>query len=110
MAATNKSDEEGLSDDESAVEAAVSHNNPFAALNGEEDSMAAQPVAEVTNSDSSSEHSASTTAGLEQHANGSASKYSPRPHKHRHEYAEPDLAAQRQAILARIRESNAGMS
>ena len=108
-AATSESDEEGSVDDESAVESAVTHNNPFAALNNGEDSMAAQPVAEVTSLDSSSEHSASTSAGFEPQANGSASKYSPKPHRHRHERAELDLAGQRQAVLARIRASDAGM-
>ena len=107
--ATSESDEEGLSDGESAVESAVTHNNPFAALNSEDSSRAAEPVAELANSDSSSERSASTAAGDEQHVYGSASKRSPKPHTPTHEHTELDLAAQRRAVLARIRGSNAGM-
>ena len=109
-AATSDPDTEDSSDKDAAVESAVSHNNPFAALNGEEDGTA-EPVAELVISDSSSEHSASTSAGFEQHLDGGASSAShshSKPHRHRHEHAEPDLAAQRQAILAKFRGSNAG--
>ena len=103
-AAPSGSDEEGAYDEEAALEPAVTHNNPFAALNGEEDSKAAEQAAESANSDSSSERSASTSAGVEQHVNSSTSPGD------RHEHAEFNLPAQRQAILARIRGSKAGMS
>ena len=108
-AAMDDSDTEDSSDADAAVESAVSHNNPFAALNGEEDSTAAESVAEPDISDSGSEHSASTLAGLEGHLNGGTISAShSKPHRHKHEHAEPDLSAQRQAILAKIRGSNTG--
>ena len=106
-AAASDSEEEVSSDEDPALESAMTHNNPFAALKGEADRQAA----ELANSDSSSADSASTSAGVEPHgsdSDSSASHLSHKPHGHRHEHAEPDLAEQRQAILARFRRSGAG--
>lgn len=108
-AVMSESDEDISSIEDAAVESAVTHSNPFAALHGQEDGMAAEAEAGLANSDSSSARSTSTSTGFALHVNGKASQGSPQPHRHGHEHAEPDLAAQRQAVLAQIRGSNAGM-
>ena len=104
------SDSESASDEDAAVESEVAHSNPFAALNGEEEDMSAVSSAELDSLDGSSQQSAAISAGIAGPDGSDASSalhFFPEQAGNRHE---PDLAAQCQAILARVRRSNAGVS
>jgi len=104
------SDCECTSDEDAAVESEVAHSNPFAALNSEEEDMSAESAAELDNLNGSPQQSAATsagTAGLDGSDASSTLHFFPEQAGNRHER---DLPAQRQAILARVRRSNAGVS
>lgn len=104
------SDSESASDEDAAVQSEVAHSNPFAALNSEEEDMSAESAAELDSLDGSSQQSAAMSAGIEGPDGSSASSALHSFPEHARNRHEPDLAAQRQAILARVRRSNAGVS
>lgn len=103
------------SDEEAAVESEVAHRNPFAALEaGGEGSSAdsAADSASAHDSDSSSQHSSSSTAEMTHPAadarNGTSSAhFFP---ENEQQLSELDLAAQRQAVLARLQSGGAAQS
>ena len=98
--------EEEASDEDDAVRAAVAHSNPFAALNNAEEGSEA-PV-EGEDSYLSSEHSTASEAHLGTLDDISVDSDSHEDDRGALGHAEPDLAAQRGAILARLRDSDAG--